>query len=114
MRAFFAAYERLASCGGEAVKIQGQLLRISARREVAIYLRDGTLWIADFVDGCGELFEPEVWFRFNCGSQGAPDARRRMLRESGLPLSRGLVMKIESLHLRSAAPNPLDSEERQP
>jgi len=94
------------------VKIQGQLLRISARREVAIYLRAGKLWIADFVDGCGELSEPEVWFRFNCDSQGAPDARRRMVRESGLPLSPALVAKIEGLHQRSTESNAIDSGER--
>ena len=31
--------------------IQGQLLRVSQRRAVAIYLREGTTWITDFVDG---------------------------------------------------------------
>jgi hypothetical protein len=80
------------------VRIQGQLLRLSARREVAIYLFDGTLWVADFVDGHGELFHPETWFRFNCGSSDAREAQRRMLRESGLPLSADIVQKIESLH----------------
>jgi hypothetical protein len=78
--------------------IQGQFLRLSVRREVAIYLRDGTLWVADFVDGHGELFDPATWFRFNCGSPDARDAQRRMLRESGLPLSGDIVAKIESLH----------------
>jgi len=37
----------------ESSPIQGQLLRQSERREVAIYLRDGQLWIADFIDGIG-------------------------------------------------------------
>jgi hypothetical protein len=83
---------------GERVRIQGQFLRLSARREVAIYLFNGTLWVADFVDGCGELFDPETWFRFNCGSPEASAAQRRMLRESGLPLSADIVTKIETLH----------------
>ena len=82
----------------EGVRIQGQLLRLSARREVAIYLLDGTLWVADFVDGNGELFEPETWFRFNCGSPDTREAQRRMLRESSLPLSADTAMKIEELH----------------
>lgn len=82
--------------------IQGQFLRLSPRREVAIYLLEGTLWVADFVDGRGELFEPETWFRFNCGSPEASAAQRRMLRESGLPLSPDIVEKIEALH-RTAA-----------
>jgi hypothetical protein len=41
----------------ECASIQGQLLRRSERREVAIYLRDGQLWIADFIDGVGALME---------------------------------------------------------
>ena len=83
---------------GEGLRIQGQMLRLSARREVAIYLLDGTLWVADFVDGSGALFDPETWFRFNCGSPDAREAQRRMLRESGLPLSGDIVTKIEGLH----------------
>jgi len=88
---------------GEQVRIQGQFLRLSARREVAIYLFDGTLWVADFVDGHGELFEPETWFRFNCGTPSAQDAQRRMLRESGLPLSGDIVTRIEALHRAAVA-----------
>ncbi len=86
-------------------RIQGQLLRLSARREVAIYLLEGMLWVADFIDGHGELFEPETWFRFNCGSPDAREAQRRMLRESGLPLSADIAMKIEELH-RAAGEAP--------
>ena len=105
----------------EGVRIQGQLLRLSARREVAIYLLDGTLWVADFVDGNGELFEPETWFRFNCGSLDAREAQRRMLRESGMPLSGDIVTKIETLHRSVAASgsersaeNPSDRSEEHP
>lgn len=71
----------------DASSIQGQILRRSERREVAIYLRDGKLWIADFVDGVGELVEPSAWFRFNCGTSWARRAHRRMLFESAMPLS---------------------------
>lgn len=81
-----------------APAIQGQLLRLSERREVAIYLRDGRLWIADFIDGSGELIEPASWFRFNCGTPSARRARRRMLLESAIPLSADIAEKIESLH----------------
>lgn len=38
-----------------AVALQGNLLRLSERREIAIYLHDGTVSIADFNDGRGEL-----------------------------------------------------------
>ncbi len=78
--------------------IQGQLLRLSIRREVAIYLRQGELWVADFIDGSGELIDPVAWFRFNCGTPSSRQARRRMLHESAIPLSAELVDKIEDLH----------------
>ena len=45
--------------------ILGQILRRSERRETAIYLRDGVLWVADFVDGQGHLVDAESWLRFN-------------------------------------------------
>jgi hypothetical protein len=95
--------------GTEKKPIQGQFLRLSARREVAIYLLDGMLWVADFIDGRGELFEPETWFRFNCASLAAGDARRRMLLESGLPLSADIVTKIESLHRTATDTNATNS-----
>lgn len=90
--------------------IQGQLLRLSERREVAIYLLEGRLWVADFVDGRGALFEPETWFRFNCASSGARAARRRMLLESGMPLSTDIVAKIENLHRALDAGRATSSE----
>ena len=86
------------SHGDSASTIQGQLLRRSERHEVAIYLRDGTLWIADFIDGVGELIEPAAWFRFNCGTSQARRAHRRMLLESAMPLSAELAARIERLH----------------
>lgn len=79
-------------------------MRLSGRRQVAIYLRGGRLWIADFIDGHGKLVEPEVWFRFNCASAGARHAKRRMLLESGLPLPADTVAKIEELHRGIADP----------
>ncbi|HWC46751.1 MAG TPA: hypothetical protein VG868_11620 [Casimicrobiaceae bacterium] len=90
-------------CADDASSIQGQVLRRSERREVAIYLRDGVLWIADFVDGVGQLAEPEAWFRFNCGTPWARRAHRRMLFESATPLSADLVARIERLHHASLA-----------
>jgi len=75
----------------------GQLLRHSERREVAIFLRDGVLWVADFIDGQGELVEATIWFRFHCGAHSTRQARSRMVRESATPLSADLVQRIERL-----------------
>jgi hypothetical protein len=78
--------------------IQGQLLRQSERREVAIFLRDGALWVADFIDGEGNIVDATTWFRFNCGALSSLHARRRMVVESAVPLSPELVARIGRLN----------------
>ena len=35
--------------------LHGSLLRIGERREIAVYLRDGTAWVADFKGSHGEI-----------------------------------------------------------
>jgi hypothetical protein len=84
-----------------ATAIQGQLLRCSERREVAIYLRKDALWVADFIDGEGVLIDAVTWFRFNCGKPFTSYARRRMILECAMPLSGQLAARIESLHRSS-------------
>lgn len=81
-----------------ARSVQGQLLRHSDRREVAIFLRDGALWVADFIDGEGMLVDAATWIRFNCGASESPHARRRMVLESAIPLSEDLIARIARLH----------------
>jgi hypothetical protein len=81
--------------------IQGQVLRQSERRVVVIYLRDDRLWIADFIDARGELFDAVTWFRFNCGTHDSRPARRRMVLESAIPLSAEVVTQIERLHAQA-------------
>ena len=78
--------------------IQGQLLRLSEHRAVAIYLREGSTWVADFVDGQGVLIDVNTWFRFNCGTLANTFVSRRITRESALPLPEELVAQIEALH----------------
>jgi hypothetical protein len=92
---------------GPAKAIQGQLLRMSARREVAIYLRNDALWVADFIDGHGEIIDAITWFRFNCGTSSSPHARCRMVLESGVPLTADLVSRIERLH--GSADKPVEA-----
>ncbi len=84
--------------------IQGQLLRVSARREVAIYLRDGALWVADFLDSQGTLMDAATWLRFNCASSASWHVRRRMALESAMPLSVDLIARIEQLHEQGPQP----------
>ena len=81
-------------------QIQGQMLRLSGHHAVAIYLRDGVVWIADFVDGQGMLFDANTWFRFNCGNLANSHSRRRMALESAMPISSELGMRIEAFMQR--------------
>jgi len=78
--------------------VQGQLLRLSAHRTVAVYLRDGVICVADFIDGGGMLVDVVTWFRFNCGTPANADATRRSVFESALPLSAEMAERIEALH----------------
>jgi hypothetical protein len=78
-------------------RLQGQVLRRSERREVAIFLEGDALWVADFIDGQGEIIDAVTWFRFNCGAPASTEARHRMALESALPLSDELVARIEVL-----------------
>lgn len=58
-----------------ATAIQGELLRLDERREVAIYVREDARWVADVIDGHGGLVDAAISFRFNCGATSY--ARRR-------------------------------------
>jgi hypothetical protein len=84
------------------VTILGQIIRRSERRETAIYLRDGTLWVADFFDGRGQVADAGSWLRFNCG-RASEQARWRMALESASPVSDELADRIEALHQAMAA-----------
>jgi hypothetical protein len=76
----------------------GNFLRLGETREIAIYLRGGLAWVADFRDGRGELFTPGVWFALNRG------AGLRAALESLHPLPASVIERIERLH---AAERPL-------
>jgi hypothetical protein len=78
--------------------VQGQLLRQSTHRAVAIYVRDGVIGVADFIDGYGTLIDAATWLRFNCGTPGNLHALRRTMLESAFALSVDLAERIEALH----------------
>jgi hypothetical protein len=77
-----------------ANSITGQVLRLSERREAVLFLYQDTLWVADFVDGEGELMDAGTWVRFNCGGTWPGPAHQRMVHESAQPLSEALAMRI--------------------
>ena len=79
----------------------GNLLRLGETREIAIYLRDGVAWVADFRGARGELFSARAWFALN--------GRSSVLRRAGLasiaPLPADVIERIARLH---------DAEDRAP
>ena len=78
----------------EAAVQNGNLLRLGEKREIAIYLRDGVAWIADFRGGRGEIFTAGEWFALNRGRS----VLRRAALDSIAPLPARLVERIERLH----------------
>ena len=78
--------------------IQGRLMRLGEHHEVAIYLRDGVAWVAEFKDGRGELVDAGSWFRFQAGGLRYSHGLRAAALESAIPLSGELVSRIECLH----------------
>jgi hypothetical protein len=74
--------------------MEGNLLRLGATHEIAIYRRGGIAWVADFRGGRGELFAAADWFALN--------ARGGLLRCVGTdaigPLPADAIARIERLH----------------
>lgn len=87
-----------ANSRGEASDpLQGQVIRRNRRREAVLFLRNDALWVADFVDGHGQVVDAVTWVRFNCGAADSLHARRRMALESAIPLSEEMAARIEAL-----------------
>ena len=86
-----------------ASPIQGSLLRLSERREVAIYLREGAGWVADFNNGRATLHSMSEWYSLGNG-RALVYAQRRNAVEPISPLPDEVVRRIESLHRRMEEP----------
>ena len=86
-----------------ATGLHGNLLRLSERRKIAIYLRDSAAWVADFNNGRVELFTASAWYSMSGGRMLA-HAQRRDEVETISPLPEEVVQRIESLHRRMEAP----------
>lgn len=85
------------------VPLQGNLLRLSGRREIAIYLRDGAAWVADFNNGRGEPFSASAWYSMYgmSGGRMLVHSQRRGEVETISPLPEEVVQRIEALHQRN-------------
>jgi hypothetical protein len=85
-----------------APTIDGHVIHLGAGHSIAIYVRDGVFWVADFRDGRGELMYGGSWFRFHAGGLRYCHNRRTALQAS-TPLTADMVAKIERLHRESDA-----------
>lgn len=85
------------------IPLQGNLLRLSERRVIAIYLREGAAWVADFNNGRVELFIASAWYSMGSGRMLAHALRRGEV-ETISPLPEEVVQRIETLHQRAAEP----------
>jgi hypothetical protein len=78
--------------------LQGSLLRLKDGRSVAIYLRKGVAWVAEFCGGRGRLLSVPEWHCFHARS--VVHAQRRGEVEILGPIPSEVVARIESLHRR--------------
>ena len=78
--------------------LSGNLLRLGEQREIAIYLRGGTAWVAEFKKGHGELYGVSAWF--SCYGRALVHAQRRGEVDIISPIPEDVVARIERLHLR--------------
>ena len=86
-----------------ATPIEGNLLRLGERREVAIYLREGVAWVAEFNNGRATLHSVSEWHSSGSG-RALVHAQRRGEVEIISPLPEAVVQRIEALHQRMARP----------
>lgn len=77
--------------------LQGNLLRLNDGREVAIYLREGAAWIAEFKNGKAGLHVAGEWFSTGHGRMLA-HAQRRGEVDYISPIPEEVVERIERLH----------------
>jgi hypothetical protein len=81
--------------------VDGSFLRLSEGYEIAIYLRDGVPYLAEFQGGRGELHTVGAWFSLH--------HRGTALRRVGVepaPIPPVVAVRIERLHREAATSNP--------
>jgi hypothetical protein len=90
----------------KANRLQGSFLRLSERHEIAIYLRDGVPYVAEFRGGQGELHALSAWVDMrNLGS-----APRRAALDPIVPIPPEVTERIERLHRSAAKPAGLTAD----
>lgn len=77
--------------------LNGNLLRVGKSREIAIYLRNGAAWVAEFRNGRGEVSNLSGWFSLY--GRALVNAQRRGEVDIISPIPEDVVARIERMHL---------------
>jgi hypothetical protein len=80
----------------KAKSLQGSFLRFGENHEIAIYIRDGVPYVAEFRRGRGELYTVGAWFSLR--NRGG--VLRRAAPEPVVPIPAEVAERIERLHRR--------------
>jgi hypothetical protein len=86
-----------------APSIEGHMIDLDPGHTIAVYVRNGACWVADFHSGRGELHDASAWFRFHAGGLRYCHNRRLAALKSTVPLIPEMLEKIERLHRASEA-----------
>jgi hypothetical protein len=78
--------------------LQGSFLQVKDGRSVAIYLREGVAWVAEFSGSRGRLLSISEWHCFH--ARRVAHAQRRGEVEIFCPIPGDVVARIEGLHQR--------------
>jgi hypothetical protein len=80
----------------------GHLIDLDVGRSIAIYERNGELWVAEFRDGRGEITYASAWFRLYAGGMRyCPNYRAAFQHPKPLPLQ--VLERIRLLHAEDDA-----------
>lgn len=84
-------------------ELNGVAYRLNDGSEIAIYLRRGAPWVAQFRGGSGELYTAGEWFRLH-----RPPRAPRLVHEAAAgstsQLPEAVAARIEALHCRMETP----------
>jgi hypothetical protein len=77
--------------------LHGNLLQLSERHQIAIYLRNGAAWVAEFNSGRVRLFIASAWYATS-GGRTLAHAQRRGEVKIISPLPEEVTQRLECLH----------------
>ena len=81
--------------------VEGHVLHLREGYDVAIYKRNGVVWVAEFRAGRSELIDAASWFHFHMGSLRYSLGNRAAALNSASAITPEVLAQIERLHRRA-------------